>query len=1080
MTHPHAHFPFYNPNHTLPPSKFSQRQIERVTEREFLHHMFLTYCAAQSGNYADARDMLSEFENEIIKRLEEEDEQADLLREIQADNRRDRSSSSDEGSEGNIGNNALRRHAVLIDPSRQGMINGHAKHIKPPRGNDGYQRDPADTMNLHSSPSASESDVTNINRGKDTFFARSLTVMLKPSKAKANQSSKTSGLKTTTTTCREKSDKFFNPISFGNTLFVNPNHSTTRAEQESNPFKFARDESCNEQTESAFLNTKCSLSHSHTHNSKGHRICHPAESKTECTNARFAANTHLSPSELLRAEAHFEVVEKYNLPEDFNSECYIDHEHTHNLFGDRIKGPGKRYIECSNSDLRSTEKIRETNAPEPERRTFSKEFLKLFKSSAKAKGKAPKIPEKLQFPTQTPPKLNQSKSEGKFFSYPAPRAPKQRRSEEKLRKPRTKSPSDSRLLRLPRKGNRRGSLGKDSSSSSDTSCDSSSETSFDTSSSSGTHSNSNTISQMFVKLDPYEAVWDGDYPLLEMDLLQDGMFVQEQKFKINEASNRIKQLRTNIGLNRQVFNTQPSAMQTRRTDLSNWISELNDVKQYYRKHVESLGDVQKVKNQYKFELDIPEDNDQSNKPISISKLLKNVPPIGDKSHPQSGFFAFYSKLLTHGRAHNFSHANYLQAMSSLLDGELYNRYNHKVKQGKTFPDIIRSLANEHITSESARDYNVQLEHFRRAPGEPLNSAMERFKALLDATEELYEPSMRPYRRKSEIERTLLLISSPSAQARLKELRLESNTLGRELTPDYLQEQASLKERTNADIPRVEMPTSLALQTIDVSSMIKHQARGRSHSDNLHVLRDRAISPQKDTLIKKNIRNVLDKVTPILVKKIRRENPKVPEKVEASRSNQNATQSNWAQRRTRPQNVKKVQPSHSESPNPPAQQDRTSNVLRNRPTPIPIPYSDLSDNPQPNPRTWRTMPTAEGSPSQQPETAPSSHWNPDEDLSNQQQAKTYRYATKGNPAVANRPVGPNMFHTNVNISMDPNGADTPCPNCTTQYPHQSNTEEAACWDRFLARHYGSGGNMKKGGNSRAPKKDLLASVLSQAV
>lgn len=273
--------------------------------------------------------------------------------------------------------------------------------------------------------------------------------------------------------------------------------------------------------------------------------------------------------------------------------------------------------------------------------------------------------------------------------------------------------------------------------------------------------------------------------------------------KVNALSDKIK---TRCHLYDKIHPNQKFLEETKDV-----LSEFMASEEKYFNLEKKLKELKAKSNSYEAKIDLPEDHKNPSSPFETKSIRKHLDQCNGQT--ENDFKNFYVKLLNYGRSMQYSHDNYMQALSTLLQGPIFETFNKMKTNGSSLHEIITALHNMYMKSDTPHDYKEQLSNFQRNANEPLKSAMNRFSILLHDTQSLYPSHELKTRKRMETEKCLLTIASPSAKVKLLEFKEEMSYSNYQADIEEMITLASQIETKNRDIPVMPIKNLLAINAI---------------------------------------------------------------------------------------------------------------------------------------------------------------------------------------------------------------------------------------------------------------------------
>ena len=188
----------------------------------------------------------------------------------------------------------------------------------------------------------------------------------------------------------------------------------------------------------------------------------------------------------------------------------------------------------------------------------------------------------------------------------------------------------------------------------------------------------------------------------------------------------------------------------------------------------ALAEMDVVSRLYEMKLSVPKDRDhtEQDKAEAVIDYEHLTSMVADfRQGPHFDFEIAWKKFIEYGRTQHYSHANYLTALSHLLQGDMY-RVFYDIK-AKPFADIAKILFEQFSDARTVQDDLNTLKRFTRKPKEKLKVCMSRLSLLLDRISILDPEQERVGRKRQRQERHLLQLCSPVAAKRIEQAKREA-------------------------------------------------------------------------------------------------------------------------------------------------------------------------------------------------------------------------------------------------------------------------------------------------------------------
>ena len=146
---------------------------------------------------------------------------------------------------------------------------------------------------------------------------------------------------------------------------------------------------------------------------------------------------------------------------------------------------------------------------------------------------------------------------------------------------------------------------------------------------------------------------------------------------------------------------------------------------------------------------------------AIDLKKQGVDEFNPELYPNTRLKHTWAKILAIGEPRAFSEHDYITALGYSLSGQPMETFQNLTQWGKTLPEIILSLIENHDPEPTKKELERQLHTFHRQPGEPIRKTVARFHELWEQKRHDFTPSVWLELRDKETED--LIIRSVSTQ-----------------------------------------------------------------------------------------------------------------------------------------------------------------------------------------------------------------------------------------------------------------------------------------------------------------------------
>ena len=165
---------------------------------------------------------------------------------------------------------------------------------------------------------------------------------------------------------------------------------------------------------------------------------------------------------------------------------------------------------------------------------------------------------------------------------------------------------------------------------------------------------------------------------------------------------------------------------------------------------------------------LPKKYGPSNQRMPATDLKKQgVDEFNPELYPDIRLKHVWAKILAIGEPRAFSEYDYITAIGHSISGQPMETFQNLTQWGKTLPEIMLILFENHDPEPTKKELERQLHTFHRQPGEPIRKTVIRFHGLWEQKQHDFTPSTWRELRDKETEDLILHSISPQHKQKLE-------------------------------------------------------------------------------------------------------------------------------------------------------------------------------------------------------------------------------------------------------------------------------------------------------------------------